>query len=288
VTGNQESKRLDVKLYRVDLRQLQVFPMKLEGPASSAMALGPSGTFAITPKPGAPVWLFDLRSGRLLRRLEQPSPSADSAQAAHGSACVRFDASGTLLAVAGYQQPARWFDVRTGKLVSSTDDYAHYDESSFFGCTLSFTPDHQLVVQGDGAGGLAAWDLLSSAKRYDLGFAERSPPTQKGNTGQEQAVALGDRETYTEAVVSPAADHAVIFRHPNLPRQQPQSTCTLVDLQTGASVKLAIGLGPAAFSQDGRLLVAGGIIWDIEHQRTVAEIKTYKSGCSPSPEPTAG
>jgi hypothetical protein len=64
-----------------------------------------------------------------------------------------------------------------------------------------------------------------------------------------------------------------------LHRLASQDSCTLVDLRTGAYAKLAIGAGPAAFSQDGRLLVAGGIVWDIETHKRLGEFKTFNSSC---------
>ena len=269
----------DVALYRIDVRQLQAFPLKFEGPAASALALGPSGHFAVTPKPGAPVWLFDLHTKGHIHRLDQPESSGEQAQSSEGSACAGFDPAGALLAVTGHNQPIRLYDVRSNKLLASSTDHAQYDESSYFACTVTFTPDHQLVVQEDTAGGLAAWDLLSHTKRYELEFSERSPKIERSQEGAETEVAVGNRETYTETVVSPTARHLVVFRHPNLPQQPPSTSSTLVDLQTGTYVKLANGSGPAAFSQDGRLLVAGGIVWDIERQARLGEFKTFKSSC---------
>jgi hypothetical protein len=280
---SQATELPDVALYRVDLRQWRAYALKFESPASSAMALGFSGLFATTPRPGAPVWLFDLRTGRQVHRLEQPVASADPVKWSDGSACLGFDPSGKLLAVAGYQQPIRWYDVRSGRLVASSVEPVRYDEGSFFGCNIAFTPDHQLIVQDDGAGGLAAWDLLSRAKRYELEFSERSPLTDRSNSGSEHEVANGSRETYTEAVVSPTARHLVVFLHPNLHQQSSEDSCTLVDLQTGTYAKFAIGSGPAAFSQDGRLLIAGGIVWDIETQKRLGELKTFKSSCKQKP-----
>lgn len=275
---HQDTGLLDVALYRVDLRQLQAYPLKFEGPASSALALGPTGHFAVTPQPGASVLLFDLRTGRNIHRLDQPGDSGEPAKSSDGSACVGFDQTGALLAVTGHEQPVRLYDVHSGKLLASSVDAAKYDESSFFGCTITFTPDHQLIVQEDGAGGLAAWDLLSHAKRYELEFSERSPKVERSNDGTEHEVAVGNRETYTEAVVSPAARHLVVFRLPDV-RQLPSVSSTLVDLQAGTYIKVTHGSGPAAFSQDGRLLVAGGTVWDIEHQMRIAEFKTFKSSC---------
>ena len=262
-----------------NLRQLQAYPLKFEGPASSAMALGPSGHFAVTPKPAASVLLFDLRTGRNIHRLDQPGVSGEPAKSSDGSACVGFDETGALLAVTGHEQPIRLYDVHSGKLLASSVDYAKYDESSFFGCTLTFTPDHQLVIQEDGAGGLTAWDLLSHAKRYELEFSERSPKVVRSEDGAEHEVMAGNRETFTEAVVSPAARHLVVFRLPDIRQQPPSASSTLVDLLAGTYIKVTHGSGPAAFSQDGRLLVAGGVVWDIEHQMRIAEFKTFKSSC---------
>ena len=276
---HQDTGLFDVALYRVDLRQLQAYPLKFEGPASSALALGTSGRFAVTPKPAAPVWVFDLRTGRHIHRLEQPVTSGEPAKPNDGSACVGFDQTGALLAVAGHEQPVRLYDLRSGKLLAASVDYAQYDQSSFFGCTITFTPDHQLVVQDDGAGGLTAWDLLSHAKRYELEFSERSPKVELSKDGAQHEIADGNRETYTEAVVSPAARHLVVFRPRDIRQQPASASSTLVDLQAGTYIKVAHGSGPAAFSQDGRLLVAGGIVWDIERQIRIGEFKTFKSSC---------
>src|SRR5262249_27899251 len=118
------------------------------------------------------VRVFDVASGRLLHKLEQPDLEA------HGNYHVAFSPDGKLVAAYGGRSNTNatiLWDAATGKFVKQLD----------FGGALAFSPDSSLLVAGS-----RVWDFVTDKELSANPEAHRAP-VERMVTGKEIVVTTG-------------------------------------------------------------------------------------------------
>jgi RNA polymerase sigma factor (sigma-70 family) len=201
------------------------------------------------------VWIWDLATRRLLRRLEVDTLDLDS---------VAFSPDGATIATAGFAGDVRLFDVATGARRSA------FKMGMYSFHSLAFAPDGKVLAGSEPGRGITLWDLEQGrgtllADRQSSMFAPCFAPDGRLvaaiRFGQ---IALRDRTGGQERLTVPGSAVAFAPDSRTMAVTGAGDTLSLIDTGTGAERwRTDIGLGASpVFSPDGKdlAIMSGGVV----------------------------
>jgi WD40 repeat protein len=230
------------------------------------------------------VRLFDVASGKLLRKLEQPDFDA------HGNYHVAFSPDGKLVAAYGGRSNTSatiLWDTATGKFVKQLD----------FGGDLAFSPDSSLLVAGSRVWDFAANKELSANAEAHRAPVERMVTGEKNlvvTTGTDNDIRIWDAATGKQRLrIAQSGWIRGIALSPDGTKLASSSlgddSVTIWNVATGKAIYRLAGHGrlggrrAVRFTPDGKSLLSWGDDmylrrWDMRNGKAVFEAKLRPTG----------